>query len=164
MHTTPHLQTFNLTQCNHPCAIEPLQSAGKLETQFNCPFCNGESTVGCTMDWETNTGVQASLSKTILREQSNIYVFAELQGHTPCRKGQQGFFGGGGVPSSHWCQPAIVWGHAVAGRRSEAAGRAASSCMEAGHEHVLGMLPGWTLLHDDTAVCEGPACLRTFQC
>lgn len=35
----------------------PKKAAAKLETQFNCPFCNGESTVGCTMDWETNTGM-----------------------------------------------------------------------------------------------------------
>jgi hypothetical protein len=44
-----------------PLPIVPsvvLQAAGKLETQFNCPFCNGESTVGCVMDWDTNTGKQ----------------------------------------------------------------------------------------------------------
>jgi hypothetical protein len=50
-HTSPDHHT--------PCAFAPSatpQAAAKLETQFNCPFCNGESTVGCTMDWETNMG------------------------------------------------------------------------------------------------------------
>jgi transcription elongation factor Elf1 len=32
------------------------QAAGKLETQFNCPFCNGSQTVTCDLDWEAEQG------------------------------------------------------------------------------------------------------------
>jgi transcription elongation factor Elf1 len=30
-----------------------LQADPKLETTFNCPFCNASKSVVCTMDWET---------------------------------------------------------------------------------------------------------------
>ncbi|GBF93378.1 transcription elongation factor [Raphidocelis subcapitata] len=30
--------------------------APKLDTQFNCPFCNSTKTVTCTMDWESEKG------------------------------------------------------------------------------------------------------------
>lgn len=33
-----------------------MQAAAKLEEQFNCPFCNSNKTVYCSMDRETNQG------------------------------------------------------------------------------------------------------------
>ncbi|KIY99418.1 Transcription elongation factor 1 [Monoraphidium neglectum] len=34
----------------------PKAPAPKLDTSFNCPFCNSTKTVQCTMDWERQEG------------------------------------------------------------------------------------------------------------
>lgn len=34
----------------------PKAPTPKLDTSFNCPFCNSTKTVQCTMDWERQVG------------------------------------------------------------------------------------------------------------
>lgn len=43
----------------------PKAPAPKLDTAFNCPFCNSTKTVTCTMDWEQQLG---TVSCVVCRE------------------------------------------------------------------------------------------------
>lgn len=57
-----------------PCLLL-LQAEPKLETTFNCPFCNSSKSVVCTMDWEMQ---RATVECTACKEQHEMDRISHL--------------------------------------------------------------------------------------